>query len=391
MQRRRFIRLAGGGLVLSAAASTGLLSACSSQVPTEAIEAWTGASVGLAQTDPRRWVLSHALLAPNAHNLQSWVADLRQPDQILLYCDLKRLLPQTDPYSRQIMLSHGTFLELLDLAAREAGLRADIALFPEGVFSQERPDARPVARIRLSRDSNARPDPLFAQILKRHTHRGIYDPQRAIPAVAWKAMDDSVAGFPVQAGHAGVEDAPAMTRLRAIAQRAWDIEMTTPRTVMESMEVLRVGAAEVLAHRDGVTLLDPKVELLTRLGLFDRTKAPGPDEYATTSQIKGFAERLESTPGYWWITSPDNTRITQIQAGRAYVRAQLAATAQGLSMQPLSQALQEYPEQAQPYADIHAHTGAAKVGGTVQMWVRVGYAPAIAPAPRRRLTDITQA
>jgi hypothetical protein len=39
--------------------------------------------------------------------------------------DLARLLPATDPFSRQIMMSHGTSLELLDIAARERGLRAD--------------------------------------------------------------------------------------------------------------------------------------------------------------------------------------------------------------------------------------------------------------------------
>mgnify|MGYP000753489585 CR=1 FL=1 len=68
------------------------------------------------ETDLRRWILAHAILAPHSHNLQSWVADLGTPNQITLYCDLKRLLPQTDPLSRQIMMSHGTFLELLDLA-----------------------------------------------------------------------------------------------------------------------------------------------------------------------------------------------------------------------------------------------------------------------------------
>ncbi len=32
------------------------------------------------------------------------------------------------------MMSQGTFLELLDLAARERGQRAEITLFPEGEF-----------------------------------------------------------------------------------------------------------------------------------------------------------------------------------------------------------------------------------------------------------------
>ena len=49
----------------------------------------------------------------------------------------------TDPYSRQIMMSHGTFLELLDIAARERGLTAEITLFPEGAFGSEQLDQRP--------------------------------------------------------------------------------------------------------------------------------------------------------------------------------------------------------------------------------------------------------
>ena len=64
-------------------------------------------------------------------------------------------------------------------------------------------------------------------------------------------------------------------------------------------------------------------------------------------------------------------------------RAQLAATAHGLAMHPLQQALQEYPEQAPHYAAIHALLGAGGGRGTVQMWARLGYAPPVGPAPRR--------
>jgi hypothetical protein len=129
------------------------------------------------------------------------------------------------------------------------------------------------------------------------------------------------------------------------------------------------------------------VVALERLGLFDRSRAPGPNDYATTSQIKDFDAKLASTPGFLWMVTPANDRATQVNAGRAYARVQLAATAQGLAMQPLSQALQEYAEQQQPYVDIHALAGASSPGETVQMWARVGYAPAVEPAPRKRLRD----
>jgi hypothetical protein len=52
-------------------------------------------------------------------------------------------------------------------------------------------------------------------------------------------------------------------------------------------------------------------------------------------------------------------------------------------MQPLQQALQEYPEQAAPYAAARSLLGASMPAQKVQMWARVGYGAAVDPAPRR--------
>ena len=226
-------------------------------------------------------------------------------------------------------------------------------------------------------------DPLFAQVLLRHTNRKLYSLDRPVPAAAWQAMAAAVAPNPLRFGYAGTEATEALKQHRAIAGEAWRIELTTPRTIMESYKVLRVGAAEIDAHRDGLVVLDPMVVLMNRVGLFDRSKAPAPDDYATTSQIKDFARKLESTPGFLWMVSEGNDRVTQVNAGRAYARVQLAATAHGLAMQPLQQALQEYAEQAGPYAEIRQLLDAPRPGRTVQMWARVGYAPPVDPAPRR--------
>lgn len=399
LQRRQFIRLVGGGAVSAMAlASTAGLSGCAPGMPPQAIEAWAGPGNALAQdADVRRWLLSYAILAPHSHNLQSWVADLGTPNQITLYCDLKRLLPQTDPLSRQIMMSHGTFLELLDIAARDRGLRADIELFPQGRFGPAKLDTRPVATVRLAPDSSVTKDLLFAQILRRHTNRNSYDLARPVPAAAWAAMAAAAGAATspsaaVRVGFAGLEQGEAtLAAHRRIARDAWRIELTVPRTIMESFDVLRVGQSEIATHRDGLSLTAPMVVAMDRLGLFDRSQAPAPDSYATTSQIKGFETKLASTPGFWWLVTPGNDRVTQVNAGRAYVRAQLAATGQGLAMHPLSQALQEYVEQQQTYADIHALAGATAPGETVQMWARVGYAAAVEPAPRRRLQDFIRA
>ena len=198
-------------------------------------------------------------------------------------------------------------------------------------------------------------------------------------------MADAAKPNPLRFGFVGTEQPDLLKQHRAIADEAWRIELTTPRTVMESYRVLRVGAAEIEKYRDGLYVLDPMVVALERVGLFDRSKAPAPDAYATTSQIKEFARKLDSTPGFLWMVTEGNERVTQVEAGRAYARVQLAATAHGLAVQPLQQALQEYPEQARPYADIRRLLEAPQPAMTVQMWARVGFAPPVGPAPRRGL------
>ena len=85
------------------------------------------------------------------------------------------------------------------------------------------------------------------------------------------------------------------------------------------------------------------------------------------------------------MVTDGNAREIQVNAGRSYARVQVAAAAFGVSLQPLQQALQEYPEQAKPYADIRGLLNAPRPGQTVQMWARAGFAPPIGPAPRRGL------
>lgn len=99
MQRRNFIRLVGGGTITAATlATTATLTGCgSSAFPEAAVEAWQGPGI---EADPRRRALAYAITAPNPHNLQPWLVDLRQPDTIIVKTDPQRVLAETDPYGR---------------------------------------------------------------------------------------------------------------------------------------------------------------------------------------------------------------------------------------------------------------------------------------------------
>jgi hypothetical protein len=89
-----------------------------------------------------------------------------------------------------------------------------------------------------------------------------------------------------------------------------------------------------------------------------------------------------SARAFVWMLNDGASREGQINAGRAYMRLTLETVAHGLVVHPWSQALQEYPEIADLYRDVHELIGD---GQRLQMLVRVGYAKPVVPAPRRGL------
>lgn len=383
MNRRSFIRLAGGGIVLAAATAAGWRYSTRNvfPVPDRALSAWAEAG---KPEDLRHFVLSYAVLAPNSHNKQPWIADLSAAGEIGLSLDTDRLLPQTDPFNRQMMMSLGTFLELLVMAAAERGYRADLNLFPEGTPGAT-VDGRRLVTVRLVEDPAAVRDPLFGAVLDRRTDRRAYDPARPVSSDEVAALVSAAAPFAVAAG---VATEPArVAAIREIANNAWRSELLTERTFMESAEVLRIGTSEIDRHRDGIVIDDPFVVMLERSGLYDRTVMPAPDSIAIRSQLDEFSAITEATPAYLWIVTTGNTRAQQIDAGRAYVRMNLAGTGLGLAMHPNQQALQEYPEVAGDHAAIHEALDAPTPAHTVQMLARLGRLPAgegpLRPSPRR--------
>ncbi len=379
VSRKTFLRVLGGGIVVAAGATIAVprLDA----MPASAVEGWRGP--GAEETDPRRRALAWALLAPNPHNLQSWAVDLSGPDTIVLHVDAGRLLPQTDPFSRQILIGHGCFLEILVLAAAADGYRAEVTLFPDGAWAID----RPVARIVFARQPGLAVDPLFAEVPRRRTEKGRFEARALDPA--HKAA--------LLAGHAAaprplviVDDADRVERLRRLAIAGSEVEMTTPRTHKESIDVVRIGAAEIAAHRDGISLKGPMIWALRQAGEMSKAKAMTPGTLAWEGGRDYVMAGYASARAFGWIASPNNTRQAQIAVGRAFVRLQLAATALGVALQPHSQTLQEYPEMADLRAAMHRETGTPD-GATLQMFFRLGYAGDPGPSPRRALSSFVTA
>ena len=371
MKRRNFIALVGGGIVLAAGATLGTVA---TRYPEKALKPW--ADAGSLYSEPRKKALSYAILAPNPHNRQPWMVDLTIPDHVVLKVDTDRLLPHTDPFSRQITIGLGCFLELLVMAAAEDGYRVDLSIFPEGE-SQNALDGRPVAIARFSPDANVKPDPLFAHVLDRRSLKEPYDISKPV-------SEDTLEWVKRAATHGntiGTSNEPAhVEKLRKLTHDALIIETITPRTFKESVDLFRIGKKEVEANPDGIDFSGPFFETLHFVGGFHREGTLDASSSMFKEGMKAVLAQADTAMAHLWLVTDGNSRADQISAGRDWVRLNLATTAEGVGIQPLSQALQEYPEMADLYNQVH--TLFAKDGGTVQMLGRLGYADEVRASPR---------
>ena len=356
LSRRKMLGLIGGGTILAAAGGTAAF--VTTRTPNAALAPWDAAG---SYADPRMRALSYALLAPNPHNRQPWEAELIGETEVAIWRDPARDLPVTDPFGRQLTIGMGCFLELMDMAAAEEGITVETVLFPDG-------EDGPVALCTFD-PGGAMPNPLFAHAMSRRSHKESFD-DRTVGAEA----------APLEAHAQVFLGGSEVDVLRRLAHDAWMAEARSPPAWQESVDLIRIGKAEINAQPDGIDVGGPMMEALALAGLFTREAAADIDNAGTRGVIEAMAEAVNAAPAFTLNVTPANTRADQIAAGRSWLRLNLSATGAGLALRPVSQALQEYPEVAPYYDEIHARF--APNGETVQMLGLLGYGARTPRTPR---------
>src|SRR5882762_8051567 len=243
MSRRTFIAAVGGtGLALVGAGGV----SAATRTPRRALLPWEELD-SAPPADVRLDAFRHAILAPNPHNRQPWLIRLAGQDQAVIFCDLDRRLPQTDPLDRQILIGFGCFLEIARITAAQRGVIMEISPFPEG-FPAERLDHRPIAGLRFATRDAVAKDPLFAAIPNRRSNKAPFDTARPVEI---SVLDALMAHRLPQAEIGTSIDAALVQRLRALTWDAWHTEFVTQRTWQESVDLMRIGKSEIETNPDG--------------------------------------------------------------------------------------------------------------------------------------------
>lgn len=110
-------------------------------------------------------MITAAMLAPSSHNTQPWIFH-PTASGLELEVDHGRALPVNDPDGRELILSCGTALFNLEIAARHFGYSPDVSPYPD----PRRPDV--VANVTLTAGTDADELDLYDAIAERHTTRG---------------------------------------------------------------------------------------------------------------------------------------------------------------------------------------------------------------------------
>jgi nitroreductase len=308
----------------------------------------------------------HATLAPSTHNTQPWLFRV-SGSTLDLYADRSRAQPIVDPDQRELTISCGAALYIIRLTLARFGL-----------------DAR----------CRFRPDPRDPDLLARVTLEGTREPdlrlQRLYDAISTRRTNRNP-----------FEDRPIPRHVIARAVAA--VEALGARIQVVSDELLLSNIAELVAEADRAQMAStafrhelaqsihsnhsPKRDGLPghALGLGDLASALGPIVVRNFDLGPGTARRdvalIAESPVLAVVWSRKDTPRHWLRTGEALAALLLNLEADGVSGSFLNQPMQVAPLRERLRALLDCP-------GSPQLVLRLGYAPEVAPTPRRDPSEV---
>jgi len=305
-----------------------------------------------------RLLVSLACRAPSVHNTQPWTWKI-DPGGISLYADASRQLSLADPKGRNLMISCGTALHHLQVAALAHGWSASVSRLPDPA------DPARLADVRL----NAVNRPPAASADLRALQERCTDRRRF---TSWPVPDERLVRLAVTASEWGGH-AVALTD---VSER-FQVELLVGRALhLQAQDLAVADEQRSWAHRrtgdEGV----PQASV--------RKQVPADESHRSRFGAGGLddpAHDVQGGDGLVVLCATDDTPLAWLEVGEGLSALWLHAVREGLSVVPLSQVI-EVPE-------TRAALQYGVLGGLVapMLLVRVGWQAIsrnqLEPTPRR--------
>jgi hypothetical protein len=325
-------------------------------------------------------VIEWACRAPSVHNSQPWRWRLVDAATIELHADRRRQLRLSDPGGRNLAISCGTALHHGYVAAQALGLSPAVEHLPLPG------DKDLLARIRLSPGTPTVEARASLQDLER---RGT-DRRRF---TSWPVPDSRLTHLAKAASGWGAHALPisdVTTRFRAeqLLERAMEVQASDPRFAEEQRQWTHNNRQDGLPMANAAPLGHDR--LPSRPNRF--AQAGDPVTRTTTGNATTgndtSAPGLESSDGLMAICSSTDDVLAWLKTGEALSALWLQATHDGLSIVPLSQAVEVDETRQALHHDVF--DGMA----LPQVLLRVGWLevtrPPMARTPRRPVDEVME-
>jgi nitroreductase len=356
MNRRHFVRLAGGAFAVTAGAGfwlsdrRNLLRA--DVPPAEATPA--------LQPDEAR-ILWLASLAPSGHNTQPWFVRRLEPYHWIVGNDRRKWLPAVDPQQRESILSLGAFLQNLETAANSLGYACEWTL-----LAATNQDER-VMEVKLARAGSQNTATIERLTSRRTMRRGFRRDELSQRDAA------HLIGQEPEFVHYLPANGPAAAFVNAQTIEANRLQAARDPAQEELADWIRFSSADARKFRDGLTTggmeIDGVAGWVVR-NFYDRVSVLKKD-----FRVRGLAqvrEQVSASAGWILITSPEGSVAALLETGRRMQRLFLKVRERGIGLHPMTQILEE------PSTRL-ALPAAVGLGANLQFILRVGYVAAYPP------------
>ena len=233
-------------------------------------KAWKGPAPSVR--DPRVRALSYALLAPNPHNLQPWIVDLREPSVITFFSITRGCCRRPIPIRARSRSAAARFSSCCAWRRPSKVFVPTLRHFPRAIGRRTRSAINRCAASRLCRSQHVPRDPLFAQALKRRTNRSSLrgDARRALVKQRRLARD----GCSCRCDSAWTIDAAADDALARYRQARVGRRDRQGRDLLRERQGLsRDARARFWGIATGLSFHGPFFWSMKALGLFSKERA----------------------------------------------------------------------------------------------------------------------